>query len=176
MRTTPAGRALLCILTALLLPTGCSRAGGVPEITQPGVFIETAGYVVEIKQLGTLANAYGPRLFPELPEYNIPVVDRVSPIYVNLPELANAQFKGIEWHGYRLGGNASAGSPSTAKPDEWKAIDVVKEPTSTPGIFKVTVKGADAQGRWKPESSHEYFGIAVDGGYKGGPIWAVKIK
>jgi len=53
---------------------------------------------------------------------------------------------------------------------------VVKEPTTTAGVFKVTVKGADAQGRWKPETSHEYFGIAVDGGYKGGPIWAVKIK
>jgi len=78
--------------------------------------------------------------------------------------------------GTATGGNASAGSPSTAKPDEWKAIDVVKEPTSTAGIFKVTVKGADAKGRWKPEPSHEYFGIAVDGGYKGGPIWAVKIK
>ena len=175
MRITPA-RALLCILTALLLPAGCSRAAGTPEITQPGVFIETGGYLVEIKQLGTLANSYGPRLFPELPEYNIPVVDQVSPIYVNVPDLANAQFKGIEWHGYRLGGNASAGSPSTAKPEEWKAIEVAKEPTSTAGVFKVTVKGADASGRWKPESSHEYFGIAVDGGYKGGPIWAVKVR
>ena len=176
MRTSPARRALLFILTALLLPSGCSRAGGTPDITQPGVFIETAGYLVEIKQLGTLANTYGPRLFPELPEYNIPVVDQVSPIYLNLPDLSNAQFKGIEWHGYRLGGNASPGTPSTAKPDEWKAIEVVKEPTSTAGIFKVTVKGADAQGRWKPESSHEYFGIAVDAGYKGGPIWAVKLR
>jgi hypothetical protein len=166
----------LVSLLPFLLLTDCGQAGGMPEITQKGVFTETGGFVVEIKQLGTLANTYGPRLFPELPEYNIPVVDQVSPIYLNLPELANVQFKGIEWHGYRLGGNASAGSPSTAKPDEWKAIDVVKEPTSTAGIFKVTVKGADAKGRWKPEPSHEYFGIAVDGGYKGGPIWAVKIK
>jgi len=165
----------LTVLSLLVL-AACGKSGGMPEITQKGVFTETGGFLVEIKQLGTLANTYGPRLFPELPEYNIPVVDRVAPIYFNVPELADAQFKGIEWHGYRLGGNASPGSPSTAKPEEWKAIDVVKEPTSTAGVFKVTVKGADAQGRWKPETSHEYFGIAVDGGYKGGPIWAVKIK
>ena len=174
MTFRPGTRSLLALLPVLLL-TACG-ATGMPEITQKGVFTETGGFLVEIKQLGTVANTYGPRLFPELPEYSIPVVDQVSPIYVNLPELANAQFKGIEWHGYRLGGNASPGSPSTAKPDEWKAIDVVKEPTSTAGVFKVTVKAADAKGRWKPEPSHEYFGIAVDGGYKGGPIWAVKIK
>ena len=175
MRCRPSSLGLLTLLPFLLL-TGCGKSGGMPEITQKGVFTETGGFLVEIKQLGTLANTYGPRLFPELPEYNIPVVDQVSPIYLNLPELANAPFKGIEWHGYRLGGNASPGSPSTAKPEEWKAIEVVKEPTSTAGVYKVTVKGADAQGRWKPEPSHEYFGIAVDGGYKGGPIWAVKIK
>jgi hypothetical protein len=176
MRTLPSSCVLLVVLAALLLPAGCSGAGGTPEIKKPGVFIETAGFLVEIKQLGTLANAYGPRLFPELPEYNIPLVDQVSPIYFNVSDLANAQFKGIEWHGYRLGGNASPGSPSTAKPEEWKSIEVVKEPTTTPGIFKVVVKAADAKGRWKPEASHEYFGVAVDGGYKGGPIWAVKIK
>ena len=176
MRPAPARRALVCLLTALLLPTGCSRAGGTPEIKQPGMFMQTGGYLVEIKKLGTLATAYGPRLFPELPDYNIPVVDEVGPIYVNLPEVTGAALKGIEWHGYRLGGNASVGAPSTAAPQDWKSIEVVKEPTSTTGLFKIVVRGADAQGRWKPESSHEYFGVAIDGGYRGGPIWAVKMK
>jgi len=99
----------LTVLSLLVL-AACGKSGGMPEITQKGVFTETGGFLVEIKQLGTLANTYGPRLFPELPEYNIPVVDRVAPIYFNVPELADAQFKGIEWHGYRLGGNASPGT------------------------------------------------------------------
>jgi hypothetical protein len=55
-------------------------------------------------------------------------------------------------------------------------VPINKESTSVPGIFKVVVAAADAQGRWKPEPAHEYFGIAVDEGYKPGPIWAVKIK
>ena len=164
------------VLLALLLLTAGCKAGGVPDIKQPGVFIESDGYLVEIKKLGTLGNTYGPRLYPELPEYNIPAVTKVSPIYVNLPELATATLKGIEWHGYRLGGNASPDRPSTATPQDWKTVANKKEATSVPGIFKVVVAAADAQGRWKPEPSHEYFGIAVDEGYKAAPIWAVKIK
>jgi hypothetical protein len=168
-------RALPAVLALLLMTAGC-RAGGMPDIKQPGVFIEADGYLVEIRKLGTLGTMYGPRMYPELPEYDIPAVTRVSPIYVNLPELATATLKGIEWHGYRLGGNASPDTPSTATPQDWKAVPIKKEPTSVPGIFKVVVAAADAQGRWKPETTHEYFGIAVDAGYKAAPIWAVKIK
>lgn len=168
-------RALLSVLLLSVVITGC-RGGGMPEIKQPGVFIENDGYLVEIKKLGTLGTSYGPRLYPELPEYDIAAVTRVSPIYLNLPELAAATLKGIEWHGYRLGGNASPDTPSTATAQDWKAVPIKKEPTSVPGIFKVVVAAADAQGRWKPESNHEYFGIAVDEGYKAAPIWAVKIK
>lgn len=166
----------LAAVVALLLMTAGCRSGGVPDLKKPGVFIEVDGYLVEIRKLGTLGNTYGPRLYPELPDYNVPSVDMVSPIYVNLPELASATFKGIEWHGYRLGGNASPDRPSTATPADWKAVEVKKEPTKVPGVFTVVVVGADAKGRWKPESSHEYFGIAMDDGYKAAPIWAVKIK
>jgi hypothetical protein len=140
--------------------------------------MQTGGNLVTVPRLGTLAQTYGPRLFPELPEYNIPVVVDVGPIYVNVPDLAVTNLKGIEWHGYRLGGNGSPGSPSTAQPQDWKsvAVAIVAEPAKT-GVFKVVVASADAKtGRWKPESNHEYFGVAVDGGFKGGPIWAVKIK
>jgi hypothetical protein len=168
-------RSLSPILALLLMLAGC-RSGAVPDLKKPGVFIEVDGFLVEIRQLGTLGNTYGPRLYPELPEYNIPTVDMVTPIYLNLPELATAPLKGIEWHGYRLGGNASPDRPSTATPADWKAVEIKKEETSVPGVFKVVVVGADAQGRWKPEPAHEYFGIAVDAGYKAGPIWAVKIK
>ena len=147
-----------------------------PDIKQPGVFIESDGYLVEIKKLGTLGTTYGPRLYPELPGYDIPAVSTVSPIYLNLPELASAPLKGVEWHGYRLGGNASPDTPSTATALDWKAVPIRKESTSVPGIFKVVVAAADAQGRWKPEPAHEYFGIGVDAGYKPAPIWAVKIK
>ncbi|HEY2433147.1 MAG TPA: hypothetical protein VGI12_10785 [Vicinamibacterales bacterium] len=147
-----------------------------PEIKQPGVFIEADGYLVEIPKLGTLGTTYGPRLYPELPEYSVPSVARVSPIYLNLPELATAPLKGLEWHGYRLGGNASPDTPSTATPQDWKVVPIEKVPTNVPGIFKVLVTAADAQGRWRPESTHEYFGIAVDAGYKASPIWAVKMK
>ena len=158
----------------LLLTAGCG--GGVPDIKKPGVFTENDGYLVEIRKLGTLGTTYGPRLYPELPEYDIPAVTKVGPIYLNLPELATAPLKGVEWHGYRLGGNASPDTPSTATPQDWKAVPIHKEATNVPGIFKVVVAAADAQGRWKPESSHEFFGIAVDAGYKAAPIWAVKIK
>jgi hypothetical protein len=166
---------LLSALALLLMAAGCG-GGSRPDIKQPGVFIESDGYLVEVKRLGTLGTTYGPRLYPELPEYNIPAVTKVSPIYVNLPELATATLKGIEWRGYRLGGNASPDTPSTATAQDWKAVPIRKESTSVPGIFEVVVAAADAQGRWKPELDHEYFGIAVDAGYKAGPIWAVKIK
>jgi len=168
-------RSILSVLALLLIAAGCS-AGGIPDIKEPGVFIESDGYLLEIKKLGTLGTTYGPRLYPELPEYDIPAVTRVTPIYVNLPELATATLKGIEWHGYRLGGNASPDVPSTATAQDWKPVPIHKESTSVPGVFKVVVDAADAQGRWKPEPNHEYFGIAVDAGYKAGPIWAVKIK
>jgi hypothetical protein len=165
----------LSVLALLVMALGCRR-GGMPDIKQPGVFIESDGYLVEIRKLGTLGTSYGPRVYPELPEYDIPAVTRVSTIYLNLPELATATLKGIEWHGYRLGGNASPDTPSSATPQDWKAVPIKRESTSVPGVFTVVVAAADAQGRWKPESSHEYFGIAVDAGYKAGPIWAVRIK
>lgn len=168
-------RSRLSVLALLLLAAGC-RAGGMPDIKQPGVFMESDGYLVEIKKLGTLGTTYGPRLYPDLPEYDIPAVTKVSPIYLNLPELATAPLKGIEWHGYRLGGNASPDTPSSATPQDWKAVPIKKEPTSVRGIYKVVAAAADAQGRWRPEPTHEYVGIAVDAGYKAGPIWAVKIK
>src|SRR5262249_19671262 len=118
---------------------------------------------------------YGPRLYPELPEYNIPTVTKVTPIYLNLPELSNATLKGIEWHGYRLGGKASPHPPSPPTAQDWRARPIKKGTTGGAGVF-AGVGGADAEGRWKPETTHEYFGIAVDAGYKAGPIWAVKIK
>ena len=166
----------LSLLALLLLAAGCSRFSGMPEIKQPGVFIEADGYLVEIPKLGTLGWTYGPRVYPELAEYNIPTVSKITPIYVNLPELATATLKGIEWRGYRLGGNASPDTASSATVQDWKAVPIKKEPTNMPGVFKITVAAADAQGRWKPEPAHEYFGIAVDAGYKTGPIWAVKLK
>jgi hypothetical protein len=175
MKTMPIRRCPLSMLALLLAAAGC-RGGGMPDIKQPGVFIESEGYLLEIKKLGMLGTSYGPRLYPELPEYDIPGVHMVSPIYVNLPDLATAPLKGVEWHGYRLGGNASPDTPSTATAQDWKAVAIRKEPTRVPGIFKVVVAAADAQGRWKPESNHEYFGVAVDAGYKAAPIWAVRIK
>ena len=83
-------RALLSLLALGLVAAGC-RGGGVAEIKQPGVFIDSDGYLVEIKKLGTLGTSYGPRVYPELPEYDVPSVTKVSPIYVNLPELATAK-------------------------------------------------------------------------------------
>jgi hypothetical protein len=167
-------------ILALVLPwlvVGCSESGRPPEIKGTGVFTQSAGTLVEIPKLGTLATTYGPRLYPELPEYDIPVVADVGPLYVNIPDFPVATLKGIEWHGYRLGGNGSVGSPSTATPRDWKSVQVTTEPTKTPGLFKVVVSAADAStGRWKPEMSHEYFGLTIDGGYKGSPIWAVRIR
>ena len=170
-------RVLLLLLLPLMV-AGCAKTGGTPEITQTGVFMQSGGDLVEMLKLGTLGNTYGPRLFPEIPEDGIPVVTDVGPIYVNIPAVEASSLKGIEWHGYRLGGNAPVGSRSTATPQEWKMVPIVTEPTSTPAIFKVVVAAADPKtGRWKPEISHEYFGLTMEGGYdKPNPIWAVRIK
>lgn len=164
-------------LVLLLLPAGCGKAGGPPEIKQIGIFTQSEGNLVEMRKLGTLGTTYGPRLFPELPEYDIPVVPDVGPMYVNIPDFPVSTLKGIEWHGYRLGGNGSVGSPSTATPQDWKTVRVTTEQTQIRGLFKILVATADpTTGRWKPELAHEYFGLTVDGGYKGGPVWAVRIK
>ena len=177
MRASRPLRVLPSVLLLLLMVAGCNKASEIPEIKQPGIFTQSGGYLVEMRKLGTLAATYGPRLYPELPEYDIPVVTDVGPIYVNSPDWPVKSLKGIEWHGYRLGGNGSVGSPSTASPQDWKAVPIVTEPTKTAGLFKVVVASADPKtARWKPESNHEYFGLALDAGYKGGPIWAVKIK
>jgi hypothetical protein len=174
-------RARLCaVALSLALPwllAGCAGLGGLPDIKGTGVFIEKNGELVEIPKLGTLGTTYGPRLYPEIPDYSIPLVVDVSPIYLNIPDFPISTLKGIEWHGYRLGGNGSVGSPSTATPQDWKSIHVTSERTKIPGLYKIVVSGADARtGRWKPELSHEYFGITIDGGYKASPIWAVRIK
>jgi hypothetical protein len=170
-------RIAVVALAVPLLLIGCNDPRRLPEIKKTGVFTESAGTVVEIPKLGTLGTSYGPRLYPELPEYDIPVVADVGPIYVNIPDFPVSTVKGIEWHGYRLGGNGSVGSPSTATPQDWKSVRVATEQTKVPGLFKIVVSNADARtGRWKPELSHEYFGLTIDGGYKGGPVWAVHIK
>jgi hypothetical protein len=170
--------ALMTMLFPVLL-VGCGKAGDVPEIKGIGVFTQTAEALVEMRKVGTLGMTYGPRLYPEIPDYDIPVVTAVGPMYVNLPEFPLSAVKGIEWHGYRLGGNASPGSstPSTATPQDWKYVRIVSEQTKTPGLFKIVVGTADpSTGRWKPEIGHEYFGLTVDGGQKGSPVWAVRIK
>ena len=168
-------RALAVLL--LLMVAGCNRAGEIPEIKQTGIFTMSGGNLVEIPRLGTLGNTYGPRLYPEIPDYNVPAMADVGPIYVNIPDLAVSTLKGIEWHGYRLGGNASVGRPSTATPQDWKSVAIVTGPTKVPGLFKIVVSTADAKtGRWRPEINHEYFGLTVDGGFKPNPIWAVRIK
>lgn len=171
------GSGALPVFVLLLAVTGCNKASDMPEMKHPGLFTQSNGYDVEIRKLGTLGNSYGPRLYPEIPEYDIPVVTDVGPIYVNVPDLDVKNLKGIEWRGYRLGGNAPAGSRSTATAEDWKAVPLVTAATDTPGVFKVVVASADPKtGRWKPESNHEYFGVTVDAGYKPSPIWAVKIK
>ena len=173
MRRSHLPAALLLLLTV----TGCHTGTKIPEITRTGVFIQSGDDLLEIPKLGTLGSMYGPRLYPEIPDDSIPVVSDVGPIYVNLPDVPVTSLKGIEWHGYRLGGNAPVGSRSTATPQEWKSITIATEPTSTAGVFKVVVSAADAKtGRWKPEISHEYFGLTAGDGYKAGPVWAVKIR
>jgi hypothetical protein len=171
-------RARPVLVLALALPLcGCDRTGGTPELKQAGVFTQSAGALVEMRKLGTLRTTLGPHLFPEIPEYDILVVDYVGPMYVNIPEFPIASVKGIEWHGYRLGGNTSVGTPSTATPHDWKSVPVVTGQTKTPGLFKIVVGAADVTtGRWKPEISHEYFGLTIDGGNAGSPVWAVRIK
>ena len=169
-------RASLAALIPLLL-AGCGKTEGTPEIKQVGVFTQSADGLVEMRKFGTLGMTYGPRLYPEIPDYDVPVVTDVGPMYLNIPDFPVATVKGIEWHGYRLGGNASPGSASTATAQDWKFVRVVSEPTKTPGLFKIVVGTADAStGRWRPEQSHEYFGLTFDGGYKGSSVWAVRIK
>jgi hypothetical protein len=168
---------LVVVLVLASAIAGCDQSGKVPEIKGTGVFIQAAGTLIEVPRLGTLGNSYGPRLYPDLPEYDIPVVPDVGPIYVNIPGLSVATLEGLEWHGYRLGGNAPAGSRSTARVQDWKSVPVITEQTKVPGLFKVVVAAADARTeRWKPELNHEYFGITTDGGYKDKPVWAVRIK
>jgi hypothetical protein len=168
--------AVLALVLPLLL-IGCDKTGGTPKIKQIGVFTQSGGTLVEMPKLGTLGMTYGPHLYPELPEYDIPVVGDVGPMYVNIPDFPVSTLKGVEWHGYRLGGNTSAGTPSTATPKEWKFVPVITEQTKTPGLFKVLVSTADAKtGRWKPELEHEYFGLTIEGGIAGSPVWAVHIK
>lgn len=180
MRQTIAGARsgiLLLALALLWAAAGCNRAGGTPEIEKAGVFTQRGAELIEIPKLGMLGNNYGPRLYPEIPDYDIPLVVDVGPIFVNIPDLPAAKLKGIEWRGYRLGGNASPDRRSTATPDDWKAVSIVAEPTKTAGLVRVVVATADAKtGRWKPELNHEYFGITVDEGFKPSPIWAVRIK
>src|SRR5687768_1084336 len=173
-------RARLHLVVALALAfaiAGCDQSVRVPEIKGTGVFIQAGGTLIEVPKLGTLGNSYGPRLYPDLPEYDIPVVPDVGPIYVNIPGLQAATLEGLEWHGYRLGGNAPPGSRSTATMQDWKSVRVTTEETKVPGLFKVVVAAADARtGRWKPELNHEYFGITAGGGNKDKPVWAVRIK
>jgi hypothetical protein len=158
-----------------LLLFGCDATGGIPTNKQIGVFTQSGGTLVEMRKLGTLGMTYGPHLYPELPEYDIPVVSDVGPRYVNIPDFPVAKLKGVEWHGYRLGGNTSAGTPSTATPREWKFVPVIiTAQSTTPGLFKVL-----AQLTPKPvteaELGHEYFGL-IEGGLAGSPVWAVHIK
>jgi hypothetical protein len=174
-RTAPTLRLLALALLGLL--AGCSDPGKLPEIKGTGVFIQSAGALIEVPKLGTLGTTYGPRLYPELPDYDIPVVPDVGPIYVNIPGFPLSTLEGIEWHGYRLGGNGAVGSRSTATPADWKSVRVTAEQTRVPGLLKIVVAAADATtGRWKPELSHEYFGITTGDRFKGSPVWAVRIK
>src|SRR6266851_8290606 len=82
-------------LVVLLMVTGCNNAGETPEIKKTGIFTQSGGNLVELRRLGTLGTAYGPRLYPELPDYDIPVVTDVGPMYVNIPDLPVSSLKGI---------------------------------------------------------------------------------
>ena len=177
MPLSPRSRLALLALALPLLVFGCDKTGGSPELKQVGVFTQSAGTLVEMRKLGTLRTTLGPHLFPEIPEYDVLPVDYVGPMYVNIPEFPVSTVKGMEWHGYRLGGNTSVCTPSTATPHDWKTVPVTTEQTKIAGLFKIVVSAADAStGRWKPELSHEYFGLTTDGGTNGSPVWAVRIR
>jgi hypothetical protein len=92
----PRSRILPLALVQLLMVVGCNQTGGTPEIKQTGIFTQSGGNLVEMRRLGTLATTYGPRLYPELPEYDIPVVSYVGPMYVNIPDVPVASLKGID--------------------------------------------------------------------------------
>jgi hypothetical protein len=171
-------RARIAVALLASLPLiGCGDRGGTPKVDQIGIFTKSGGSLVEMRKFGILRTSSGPHLFPELPEYNVLVVTDVGPMYVNIPDFPVSTLKGIEWHGYRLGGNTSADRPSTATPQDWKFVPVTTEQTKTPGLLKVVVETADpTTGRWKPELSHEYFGLTIEGGANGNPVWAVRIK
>ena len=59
---------------------GCSASGGLPELKGTGVFIhvQASGMEIEVPKLGTLGQSYGPRLYPEIPDYDIPAVPDVG--------------------------------------------------------------------------------------------------
>lgn len=141
------------------------------------MFIQSAGTVIAVPKLGTLGQSYGPRLYPEIPDYDIPNVPDVGPIYVNIPDFPASTVEGIEWHGYRLGGNTPPGSRSTATAADWKAVKVTTEQTKVPGLIKILVAAADPKtGHWKPELSHEYFGLTTGASPADRTVWAVRIK
>jgi hypothetical protein len=71
-----------------------------------GVFIQLPGTLVEVPKLGTLGNSYGPRLYPEIPDYDIPLVPDVGPMYVNIPDFPVSSLKGSSGTGI-----GSAGTP-----------------------------------------------------------------
>jgi hypothetical protein len=172
---------------ALIIPAlpvvllGCAGSGGTPELKGTGVFIhiQASGQNIDVPKLGTLGQSYGPRLYPEIPDYDIPNVPDVGPIYVNIPDFPASTVEGLEWHGYRLGGNTPPGSRSTATVADWKAVPltVTAQSTGASKVVKIVVAAADAKtGRWKPELNHEYFGITIGSGPADKTVWAVRIK
>ena len=83
-------------LVLLLMAAGCDKAGEIPEIKKTGMFTLSGDTLVEIPRLGTMGNSYGPRLYPEIPDYNIPAMPDVGPIYVNIPDLSASRLKGSD--------------------------------------------------------------------------------
>ena len=65
-------------LLALSLLAGCARTDKIPEIKQVGVFTQSGDDLVEMRKYGTLAESYGPRLYPEIPDYDVPAVPFVG--------------------------------------------------------------------------------------------------